>query len=106
MSESLNGFSVAATRQNAGSCLNALFCCAATRPVAGNENSPAPTDCANVIVAFSNESDLRLSHGAACAAGVRMIMIVKTAKKAKPTFRPTVAYSYFGEMVEVQCVAL
>jgi hypothetical protein len=78
----------------------------APRPVAGNENSPAPTDCANVIVAFSSESDLTLSHGAACAAGVRMIMIVRTAKKAKPTFRPTVAYSYFGEMVEVQCVAL
>src|SRR5437867_6665643 len=41
ISESLDGFSVAATLQNAGSCLKIAFCCAVTWPCAGSENSPA-----------------------------------------------------------------
>src|SRR6476660_7483090 len=62
ISESLDGLSVAATRQKEGSCLNALFCCAAPRPVAGTENWPAATVSADVMVPFSSESDLRLSQ--------------------------------------------
>jgi hypothetical protein len=54
------------------------------------------TDCANVIEALSNASDLRLSHEAAFAPTGRM-MIVRTAYKASPTFRPTIGYSYFGK---------
>src|SRR5262249_5575373 len=55
--------------------------------------------------AFSNESDLRLSHEAAFAPTGRM-MIVRTANKASPTFRPTIGYSCSGEMVEVGGFAL
>src|SRR5438046_2705092 len=67
MSESLVGFSVAATRQNAGSALNAA---PGPRPprAAGGVNSPAPTGCASVMVVSGNASDARLSQVAAAAA--------------------------------------
>jgi hypothetical protein len=65
MSESVDGLNVAATRQNAGSCLKAAVGCAPPRPVAGDENAPAATDCANAIVVFGNESAWRLSQVAA-----------------------------------------
>src|SRR2546425_4799381 len=71
ISESLDGFSVAATLQNAGSCLKIAFCCAVTWPCAGSENSPATTDCANVIVVLSRGRDFKLSHAVtACACDV------------------------------------
>src|SRR5947208_15498027 len=71
ISESLDGFSVAATLQNAGSCLKIAFCCAVTWPCAGSENTPATTDCANVIVVFSRDRDFKLSHAVtACACDV------------------------------------
>src|SRR3954469_15865325 len=54
MSESADGFSVAATRQNAGRSANGLAC-APPRP-AGAGSAPAATDCANVTVVFGNDS--------------------------------------------------
>ncbi len=61
MSESLDGFSVAATRQNAGKLISVAL--------NGVVNEPAGTACAIVIVVFGSESDARLSHVAACAGG-------------------------------------
>ena len=65
MSESLEGLSVAATRQNAGRSAN----CAPPppRPPAGGVNAPAATGCAIVMVASGSLSELRLSHVAAAA---------------------------------------
>src|SRR3954452_20731524 len=65
MSESLDGVSVAATRQNAGRSVMAL-----PRPARppGAENAPAATGCPIVTVAFGSVSEARLSHVAASAA--------------------------------------
>src|SRR6266571_7329663 len=64
MSESLDGFSAAATRQNAGRLRKA--CTAAGRgavpPTGGGVNAPASTAVANVIVVPGSVSDARLSH--------------------------------------------
>src|SRR5580698_10394647 len=64
MSESALGFSVAATRQNAGRSLNtALGSPPRPRPLpAGTVNAPAATDCARVIVVCGKERPLRLSQ--------------------------------------------
>src|SRR5205814_541809 len=68
ISESLVGLSVAATRQNAGSSLNAAFgSLPRPRPVAGAENAPAATGCAKVIVVSGSAKEARLSHEAANA---------------------------------------
>src|SRR5437762_14089781 len=66
MSESLEGFSVAATRQNAGS---AAYCCAALpRPAPpGGTNAPAAIVAADVTVAFCSDKPTRLSHDAPAA---------------------------------------
>jgi len=64
MSESLVGFRVACTRQNAGRSPN----CGprpALPPRAGGVNAPAAIGCASVTVTFGNETDERLSHVAA-----------------------------------------
>jgi len=53
MSESVDGLSVAATRQNAGSCLKAAVGCTPPRPGAGDENAPAATDCVSAIVVLA-----------------------------------------------------
>src|ERR1700693_622070 len=65
MSESEDGFSVAATRQNAGRSLTA--CAKAVGggvppAVMGIVSAPASTVCASVIVVFGSASDARLSH--------------------------------------------
>src|SRR6266705_1114861 len=65
MSESLDGFRVAATRQNAGRLRKA--CAAAGRGAApptgaGGVNSPASTAFANVIAAPGRVRDARVSH--------------------------------------------
>src|SRR4026209_1476699 len=65
ISESLDGFKVAATRQNAGRFISDAFCCVAVDP--GGVKVPAGTVCANVTVVFGNESPVRLSHVAASA---------------------------------------
>src|ERR1700682_17209 len=69
ISESLEGFSVAVTRQNSGRSLYGLrappffWPC----PAPGATNSPAGTTWAIVIVVSGNASDVRLSHEAANA---------------------------------------
>ena len=86
MSESLEGFSVAATRQNAGSCRKAAFCWAPPAP--GGVNPPGATDCANVIAVFSTESDLRLSQETISAvAGAGIALKSTSAKKTRLPFR-------------------
>jgi hypothetical protein len=62
MSESAEGLRVTATLQNAGSCLKAAFCCAPFWTVGDNENSPAATFRASVIVASCKDNDFKLSH--------------------------------------------
>ena len=63
MSESDDGVSVAATRQNPGSFLNAC----PPPPAAGGVNPPAATVWANVMVVLGSFSDDRLSHEPAAA---------------------------------------
>src|SRR5713226_9542306 len=68
ISESLIGFNVAATRQNANSVLNARAAAGAevAAPAgAGGVKAPAETVCASVIVVFGSVSDARPSHDAA-----------------------------------------
>src|ERR1017187_10326829 len=65
MSESLVGFSVAATRQNVGS---SWYWRAAAAGAPGKLSSPAGMDRASVIVASGSASADRLSHDAATAA--------------------------------------
>src|SRR5437667_7654204 len=79
MSESLDGFAVSATRQNAGRSANALPPRPARPP--GCVNAPAATSCAESIVAPGSVSDFRLSQVAACAADGSRI------KKASPETR-------------------
>src|SRR5437773_9486027 len=71
MSESLDGFSVAATRQNAGRLRKACAATAVTGvplAVGGGVNAPASTACARVIVVLGRVSDARLSQDRAPAA--------------------------------------
>src|SRR3954471_22608395 len=65
ISESLDGLSVAAMRQNDGRSANGF----APRPRAGagGVKPPGATVCAIVIVVFGRFSAARLSHPAACA---------------------------------------
>jgi hypothetical protein len=83
ISESLDGFNVAATRQNAGSCLKVAFGCTAPCPVAGGENAPAATDRASVIVVFGSDKASRLSLVAACDSDV----MDRTINRPKPKLR-------------------
>src|SRR4051794_13818935 len=61
MSESLDGFRVAATRQNAGRSANG---CAADGGAAApaSVNAPGPTVCARVMVVFGSVREARFSH--------------------------------------------
>src|SRR6187455_3051782 len=65
MSDSADGLSVAATRQNAGRSANGLAC-TPPRP-AGAVSPPAATDCASVIVVFGSDALERSSQVAASA---------------------------------------
>jgi len=64
MSESLEGFNVAATRQKAGSAANARAFGGGSSEsgLADALNAPAATSCALVIVAFGKASDARALH--------------------------------------------
>jgi hypothetical protein len=64
MSESLDGFSVAATRQNGGRFRIAGFEGGPVPPLPGDGglNSPLVTDSASVIVVFGNLAPVRLSQ--------------------------------------------
>src|SRR5688572_13798130 len=79
ISESLEGLSVAATRQNAGSCLNVTLACAPAGPVTVAENSPAATGCATVMAVFGSDKASKLSHVAACDSDVN-----RTSNRLKP----------------------
>src|SRR5688572_3344994 len=65
MSESLDGFRVAATRQNAGSALNAL----AAPDAPGGVNAPAATSCAVVTDTFGSARAASCSHAVPAACG-------------------------------------
>src|SRR5437868_14119389 len=67
MSESLDDFNGAATRQNAGRLLNRSACPGKPRPpgAAGGANSPAATVWASVIVVSGNLIEARSSHDVA-----------------------------------------
>src|SRR5688500_5611936 len=67
MSESLEGFSVTATRQNGCSFAAAFPPWAA--PLPGCVNPPAATDWASVMVAFGSVRDESASHDPAALAG-------------------------------------
>src|SRR5262245_11850454 len=69
MSESLEGVSVAATRQNSGSVLYGLAPLPPPCRSPGAANWPAATTCALVIVPSFSFSDVRLSHVDAAHAG-------------------------------------
>jgi hypothetical protein len=69
ISESLEGFSVAVTRQNAGKSLSGI---GVPRAPAGGVNSPAAIVFADVIVVLGSLSPPRLSHVAAADAGVTL----------------------------------
>src|SRR5262245_24743783 len=86
MSESLDGLSVAAMRQNAGR----LFCAPprpprAPPPAPGGVNAPAATDSAAVIVVSGNLSDARLSHDEAAVSGAAVRAPTATAAAATTT---------------------
>src|SRR5439155_12768959 len=68
ISDSLDGFKVAAIRQNAGRSLN---CAPPPRPPPpAGANPPAATVCARVTVVSESLRAARLSHGAAAAGRV------------------------------------
>src|SRR5215467_511805 len=70
MSDSFAGLISAATRQNAGSSLNAAGC-----GPAGASNAPAATTCAEVMVVSGSLSVVRLSQEAAKAGWEAMRII-------------------------------
>src|SRR5712691_10752933 len=65
MSESLVGFRVAATRQNAGNALNVWAAVGPPRP--GAAKAPDPTTWASVMVVFGSVNDATPSHDAPTA---------------------------------------
>src|SRR5437667_11506996 len=67
ISESLDGFAVSATRQNAGRSANALPPLPVRPP--GCVKVPAATSCTDSTVASGSDSDFRLSHVAEYAGG-------------------------------------
>src|SRR5436190_5226243 len=83
MSESFDGFSVAATRQNSGRLRNAL---AGPPPAprapgtAGSVNAPAATGSASVMVVFGSFKPVRLSQVAAFATWTAKAMITRVRK--------------------------
>src|SRR5690349_9615815 len=81
MSESLDGLSVAATRQNGGTLLkpSAPF-------EAGGVNAPAATVCAAVIAASGTRSDERLSHAAGAANAARAASVATIAAATTENF--------------------
>src|SRR5437660_74696 len=67
MCESVDGSSLASTRQNSGNCLNTGF----WRVAPGMENAPAATGCAEVIFTPAKDRDVRLSQLPLVVAGPR-----------------------------------
>src|SRR5215470_3007580 len=73
MSESLDGVSVASTRQNSGTALYG-----SGRP-AGGTNAPAATNFALLIFACGRDNDVRLSHEAAKTGAATVAAQIRTA---------------------------
>src|SRR5207248_8224674 len=82
MSESLDGFSVAATRQNGGTLLKP----SAAAPALGGVNAPAATFCAAVIAASGRRSDDRLSHASGAASAARLTSVATIAAPTTVNF--------------------
>src|SRR5438094_7793152 len=68
MSESADGVSVAATRQNAGRLANGVALAGGAAFAPGGVNCPAATSCADAIVVFGSASFARASHARPSAA--------------------------------------
>src|SRR5262249_1557486 len=79
MSESEEGVSVAATRQNAGNWLN---CCTAAGPVPGRLNPPAAAIWAKVRQWSGSARDDKLSHDAAALSACLSIMSISARRTA------------------------
>src|SRR5262249_78070 len=82
MSESLEGLSVAATRQNAGNPLNVRGSSAAASVLGGN--APAATSPASVIVTFGSARVPSLSHEVAAAMVCRGIVAASANAQRTP----------------------
>src|SRR2546422_6339504 len=80
MSESLDGFKVAATRQKPGRSSKRG---APPRPAAGTVNAPGATDCAIVIVVSGSFRADRLSQEAAAAGAAFSTSIIARAARMK-----------------------
>jgi hypothetical protein len=88
MLERGDGFSVAATRQKAGSFSNGFVAFGAPALPAGGRKSPGATVCAIVTVRSDVESDISDSHGAAiAAAGTSSIKTDKSNFIARRSYR-------------------
>src|SRR5438128_792539 len=89
MSESADGFSVAATRQNAGRSLTACTMPGDTVAPAGigGLNAPASTACATVIVVVGSASEARLSHDRAAVAVSARLSAAAVREKARAIVR-------------------
>ncbi len=96
MSESADGVSVAATRQNAGRFLNA---CAeggaspGSASAAVGANAPAATAWANVMVALGSFNEDKLSHDAAAALAVWLYIPEASSTAHSPPTRIFMAVS-------------
>ena len=114
MAESLDGDSVAATLQNAGSVLNCVNAgCPGNPPPAGvgGVKVPAATRFANVIIVFGNFAKRRLSQGAARAGDAvsakvaspakdRRISLTTMDKPPRYAFRERAEYTVFRPIEE------
>src|SRR5262245_46831777 len=89
MSESAEGLSVAATRQNAGNWLN---CGVGAVPVPGRLNPPAGTIWARVIDVFGSARDDKLSHDAAPSARPPIMSISARRAAHDPPVTVFIAY--------------
>src|SRR6185436_14674457 len=92
MSESADGLSVAATRQNAGRSAKGL----PPRPP-GCENAPAATASAAVIVACGSACDARLSHVAAFA-----VEAVRIEARASPNVARSMGLPLFRQREHIE----
>src|SRR5437870_4741436 len=83
ISESLDGLSVAAMRQNAGRSRNAPPPAGPFGGV-GSVNAPASTTRASVIVALGSAIDMRLSHDAAASSARLPIAVASNSAHSPP----------------------
>src|SRR5262245_1780851 len=101
MSESPDGFNVAATRQNAGRLLAGSFWPPRPPRASGCVNPPAGTDCASVIVAPGGAMELRLSHDPAATTGLTDNQLTtKDTRDTKPnTFKTRLMRRFMASLL-------